>query len=76
MLKIKSLIYRYFGIYLAEKEEIAYMRSKEGLREINEMALCLENQEIAQDIVLGTWQADNGFTRPLSFLRLNNPEWF
>lgn len=69
MLKYKALFYRYTGIYLAEKEENAYMRSKAGLRDINQWARALENQENARSIALGTWQCDNGFTRPISRLR-------
>lgn len=55
ILKIKAFIYRFsavFGlrIYLAEKEEQAYLNSQEF------------DSQFAKEIAIGIWQGKNGFT--------------
>jgi len=54
-LKTKALIYRYTGLYLAQKEEEAYV------------AKCYDNTnertEYGSSLIRGSWQAMNGFAR-------------
>jgi hypothetical protein len=59
ILKLKSFIYRFsniFGlrIYLARKEENAYIKSLELSED--------ENGEFMENLSRGTWQARHGFT--------------
>jgi hypothetical protein len=74
-LRLKGYIYRYFGIYLARKEEHAYIHSKDGLRAMNELSKALRDQSLAKGIAIGEWQLDYGFIRPLSPYRFNEPTW-
>lgn len=77
-LKLKSLFYRYTGVYLADKEEAEYIRSGEAQQYIHTLASHPENEltiEEATDLTIGMWQADEGFHRPMSFLRYKNPRF-
>lgn len=77
LLKLKAIIYRYTGIFLAHKEEQAYLNSfafKKDVKKYREMFG--EDKDIAEDIAAGTWHADHGFYRPLCFLQFNKPTWF
>lgn len=65
-LKLKSLVYRYTGVYLANKEEQKYMRSKPTQRRIKDLSAELGSGDAARGIVIGMWQAKHGFTRPWS----------
>lgn len=66
-LKLKAKIYRYTGIYLAHKEENAYLDSIEFWESFQRMIahpkhdMCLRN---TAGLLIGIWQADHGFTRP------------
>ena len=68
ILKIKVLIYRYLGIYLADKEENDYIHSKEFWQAFQRMRK--KNKDIDDrnvfGILCGLWQADHGFSRPFS----------
>lgn len=70
-LKIKAFIYRYTGIYLAYKEELQYITSKEAWAEYKRMSkrkkLDLKERNL-QGLLIGLWQAEHGFSRPASFL--------
>jgi hypothetical protein len=65
LLKIKAKIYQYTGIYLAEKEEQAYLRQVEAelLSGVNSKFL-RNKKQIRKDeigLAIGLWQANNGF---------------
>ena len=70
MLKLKAFIYKKTGIYLAHKEENDYINSYEYWEQFEkfldpEVGLTLAG---THGLVIGVWQANNGFTRPLSRL--------
>jgi hypothetical protein len=71
LLKIKAIIYRYTGIYLAETEENVYIQSKEFWKEWSERMAHPENDMRPRDIqglMIGMWQARYGFVRHMSRL--------
>ena len=76
MLKLKSKIYKYTGIYLADREENDYLKSDEFWKRFIKI-IKSKNNDIGprnvQGILIGMWQAHNGFARPYSFLRLRRP---
>ncbi len=51
ILKLKALIYRLTGIYLAEKEEKAFLKSSKV------------KGKLGRSLVIGCWQAKHGFYR-------------
>lgn len=64
-LKLKSLIYRFTGLYLAQAEENEYMASVEAYKKVRglnkkDVGLPLNS---ARKLVIGLWQADNRFVR-------------
>lgn len=66
-LKVKSLIYRYTGFYLANKEESDYLKSKECWSEISRIVSSEENDmspRSIQGLLVGMWQCKHGFARP------------
>lgn len=68
-LKLKSLIYKKTGIYLADKEELEYIKSKEFWKIFLKMAKNPKNDMGFRDIqglLIGMWQANHGFCRPIS----------
>lgn len=75
MLKVKAKIYQYTGIFLANKEQTDYLWSAEGLAEIQKSFDALNDAELAFDLTVGSWQADHGFTRPLSEYMFKRPYW-
>ncbi len=68
MLKLKSLIYRYLGIYLAYPEQAEYMESEEFWTQFMEF-MAHNHREYtptdAQDLLIGLWQAKHEFSRPM-----------
>ena len=69
MLKIKAIIYRYLGVFLAEKEEAEYIKSKDFWKEFDKISSHPENDIPSigiQRILIGSWQANHGFYRPIS----------
>ena len=65
MLKLKVIIYRYAGIYLAYKEELEYITSEPYWKRFMEIAAdddCDYSASDIQGILIGSWQAANGFT--------------
>lgn len=69
ILKLKSQVYRYTGIYLAEKEENEFLTS-DAFWENFEKAIGSSKKNITSDyfktiqgVYLGIWQSGNGFTR-------------
>lgn len=78
ILKLKAIFYRYTGIYLAHKEELEYITSDEGWSEFCKL---LDDKEMspknAQGLLIGLWQAELGFDRPLLLYSLTKrPKWF
>lgn len=68
-LRLKALIYRYLGIYLAQKEEDVFVLGelfRRGFTKLGSQSQKNYNSEIIRSILVGTWQADNGFARPIS----------
>jgi hypothetical protein len=72
ILKIKALIYRYTGIYLAYREELEYLTSYEFWTKFKKMSTRKANDLSLvdiQSIILGMWQADHGFYTVFVFHR-------
>lgn len=69
ILRIKALIYRYTGIYLAYREEANLLASRAHRREFDRMyreyLISKDNMHPLdiQGILIGSWQAKHGFTR-------------
>jgi hypothetical protein len=64
-LKLKSFIYRKTGIYLASKEELAYIKSREFWKDfLKILGKDATNLGDVQGLLIGMWQAHHGFTRP------------
>lgn len=79
LLKLKSLLYRYTGVFLAYKEENEYVDSKEYWKQFMKIAKNPENDMSLRDIhglMIGMWHCDHGFTRPATFLRYRRPRSF
>lgn len=72
MLKLKAAIYRYLGIYLAQKEELAYLESNDAQISVSEGLEFGLDFDGALGLAIGSWQADHGFYRPCSPLRLKH----
>lgn len=64
ILKIKAFIYRHTGIYLAQREENRYMALESTRQMISTMVVTCElDKDTVEGIVIGSWQAENGFYR-------------
>lgn len=71
ILKIKAFIYRHTGIYLAQKEEDAYMNLESTKQMLNTMVkICELDEDTVVGIVIGGWQCEHGFYR-----RFNPKDW-
>lgn len=79
VLKLKALIYKYSGLYLAHKEESEYLQSKEFwksmLKLMNGKDKDLAIPRNAQGLLIGLWQCKHGFHRPLSHYWGKRPKW-
>jgi hypothetical protein len=76
VLKVKSVIYKYFGIYLAHREENEYLSSKEYWDKFINVTVDPDNDMSPRNVhglLVGSWQADHGFSRMVSFLRFGGP---
>jgi len=62
LLKIKAFIYRHTGIYLAKREELAYLKSEDGRSTVKTLAKSF-GKESALGIAVGSWQGKHGFYR-------------
>lgn len=79
MLKLKSTLHRYTGIYLAHSELDEYLARPEVQQRIQTMQLFGDepiDPELNKIILRKLWEADHGFTRPLSFLYFKRPRKF
>jgi hypothetical protein len=73
ILKLKSIIYRYTGVYLANQEENDYLTSMEFWKSFNEYRSHEENDMCdynIQGLMIGSWQSNHGFCRPYSKYRV------
>lgn len=79
-LRFKAKFYQYTGIYLAAKEEQAYLELPTTKLKIFKMHGSDESEELSLDnaksIIIGSWQVNHGFCRPISFLRYDYPNIF
>lgn len=81
MLKFKSVVYRYTGVFLAYKEQCDYVESEEfwdefkKFTEANQDDECISDPRVASGILIGCWQAEHGFCRGIWFksFRSQNP---
>ncbi len=67
ILKLKSIVYRYTGVYLAGPEELEYLKSDEFWSEFYKIYSHPNNNmspRNIQGLKIGIWQAKNRFTRP------------
>ncbi len=79
MMKLKAIIYRYTGVFLANQEQLEYLESEEFWAQF--VKLCKSKTRGSfrdtQGLLIGLWQADRGFARPYSwFNRFRKPRWF
>lgn len=70
ILKIKAKIYQWFGIYLANKEELEYIKSDEFWKEFKRIYKHKDNDMSFSDIqglLIGMWQCNSKhlFARPM-----------
>ncbi len=81
ILKLKSIIYKYTGWYLADSEELEYITSKEFWKEWRQIASAEDNDMSPRDIqglLIGSWQAKHGFARRWNMWKREysrNPLW-
>src|SRR5580698_7258270 len=78
MLKLKAIIYKYTGLFLAYKEEHEYVQSKEFWKSFIKVSTSNDmDLRNTQGLLIGMWQAKHGFGRPISFLRFKKrkPQW-
>ena len=74
-LKLKRIIYKYTGIFLAYKEENEYIDSDEFWKSLTKSAKHPKNDLSLRNIAgiqIGMWQAQHGFARPCSDLRFRS----
>jgi len=77
ILKLKSIIYKYTGIFLAYKEEHEYIQSKDFWKSFIKISTSNDmNLRDTQGLLIGMWQVKHGFARPGSFLRFRRPRFF
>jgi hypothetical protein len=78
-LKLKAVIYRWTGIFLAKREEAEYLQRSDTQAKILEWSADLKmdmSYEDAVGLAKGLWHMRHGFHRPLSFLVFREPSWF
>jgi hypothetical protein len=70
ILKLKSLIYRAGGPYLADKEELEYITSEAACNRIEEALADPVNDMSLHDLqglIIGLWQCEHKFYRRMKF---------
>lgn len=76
-LRSKARLYRWTGIYLAQKEEAALLGSELTIARAKKLASAYgEDLQTGLDVEIGMWQGQNGFIRPFSSLYFAKPYWF
>lgn len=62
---LKAKIYQLTGIFLAQKEELEYLKSEDFWRKFNELSSLNTNMDKRdiQGLLIGGWQAMYGFYR-------------
>lgn len=72
ILKLKAFFYRYTGVYLAQKEQHIHQLSKKYWDEFYNITAQQQSFMMSDDevhgMLIGLWQAHNGFYRPMSGL--------
>ena len=80
ILKIKAFLYQKTGLYLAHKEELEYVTSKDFWKKFMKMLLHKDNDMRPRDIqglLIGMWQCEHGFYRRIKrswFTKGSKPE--
>lgn len=77
VLHIKSFMYRYFGVFLANKEESEFLQSKEFWKSFLKIYKNSKNDmspSQIQGLLIGLWESDHGFGRPMSKLSYRKPK--
>lgn len=67
ILKLKAFIYQRTGLYLANKEELDYIISKEFWKAFTRIITKKKNDmrpEDVQGLLIGMWQVKHGLYRP------------
>ena len=78
LLSLKAAIYRYTGIYLASRDELDYITSKDFWMEFTRIINHPENDMAPRDIqglLIGSWQAKYRFARPITFSVSRTSPW-
>jgi len=78
VLKLKSVFYRYTGIFLANSEQLDYIDSDAYWKEFRETSVLFDDMDDRQvhGLLIGSWQCHHKFYRPYSFLRHKRPSFF
>lgn len=66
ILKLKAKIYQYTRIFLTNKEQAEYVSSTDFALDFD----TIDNDFTTEDkvsILIGSWQAENGFARPYTY---------
>jgi hypothetical protein len=69
LLKLKAKIYKYFGIYLAHKEELEHITNTKTMKNIQDRYDFNQKMEerfpleLFVSLEIGSWQGANGLTR-------------
>ena len=75
ILKLKSIFYRYTGIFLAYKEQRNYLQSGEFSKKFSKIYNHKDHDMNVRNtirLIVGMWEADNGFARPFSFIGMES----
>jgi hypothetical protein len=67
-LKYKSFVYRYTGVYLANREEKDYIKSEVFWDKFRKIIFSPENgmsDRSIQKFLVGIWQSEHGLARPM-----------
>lgn len=69
LIKLKARLYRYTGVYIAEKDEKKYLLSQnywKDYKQIRSEYKKLYTPDEYKEILLNAWNYNNGFVRPLT----------
>lgn len=66
LLKLKAKIYRYTGLYLADKEKNDYIESEYFCKELTRAFIASNDMSLYTtfSLLIGMWECNHGFTRP------------
>lgn len=69
LISMKARVYRYTGIYLAEKDEERYVKSQQYWNDYKNIKITYKRMYTPneyKELLLNAWNFDNGFIRPLT----------